>query len=630
MKRALLATVLLMLAGQVLAADQRAQVSGMRVFASQAELIAFIKNQGAAARGQQFAQPLPPPPAAKGDSTVMELTVTAMKAAPSVITNNQEAGVDEGDIVKAQGDYLVVLRRGRLFTLDVAHGGGRPIDSIDAFPPGADGRGAWYDEMLISGRQVVVVGYSYARGGTELNRFHLAADGRLTFIDCHHLRSNDYYSSRNYASRLIGSKLIFYAPLEFDAAADGLDFLPALQRWTANGRNRFEPIIAAPRIYAPKPLLKGADNDVTTLHSVIVCEIGKPQLTCQATGVFGTRSRNFYVSREAIYVWTSGALLHPGAADTALLYRLPLDGGRPSAVQAWGGPVDQFSFREDEKKRLLNVVVRAEGGGERMWRAEISEGEPALLSLSLAAFGDGARAAPRRAYRPLPLASGGNWSFHNRFVGGYLVYAAGTYAESESQETVYVAPTQGGDIAHFTVPHGVSRIEIMGSDAVVIGGDNQDRLGFTAIDLSAPRATRGETYLMPAAQEGERRSHAFFYQPAESAGSGVLGLPVRKELPENLEDSFLDSSTSIAFLERRRGQFHFSGELEAHPATAADDACQASCVDWYGDARPIFLGKRVFALMGYELVEGRFAGGAIREVSRVNFAPAPVAQTPKS
>ncbi|WP_206362001.1 hypothetical protein [Sphingomonas montana] len=48
---------------------------------------------------------------------------------------------------------------------------------------------------------------------------------------------------------------------------------------------------------------------------------------------------------------------------------------------------------------------------------------------------------------------------------------------------------------------------------------------------------------------------------------------------------------------------------------------QASCVDWYGNARPIFIGDRTFALMGYELVEGRVQGGRINEVRRLNFAP---------
>ena len=47
------------------------------------------------------------------------------------------------------------------------------------------------------------------------------------------MRSDDYYSSRNYASRLIGNQLITYAPLAFDDywGDDPLDSLPALSRW---------------------------------------------------------------------------------------------------------------------------------------------------------------------------------------------------------------------------------------------------------------------------------------------------------------------------------------------------------------------------------------------------------------
>ncbi|MND00709.1 hypothetical protein D3C83_194220 [compost metagenome] len=48
-----------------------------------------------------------------------------------------------------------------------------------------------------------------------------------------------------------------------------------------------------------------------------------------------------------------------------------------------------------------------------------------------------------------------------------------------------------------------------------------------------------------------------------------------------------------------------------------------SCLDWYGNARPIFLNGRIFALLGYELVEGRESRGVIEEVRRVSFAPRP-------
>ena len=39
----------------------------------------------------------------------------------------------------------------------------RPVDSINAFPPGVSGEGDWYDEMLLLGDRVIVVGYSAMR-----------------------------------------------------------------------------------------------------------------------------------------------------------------------------------------------------------------------------------------------------------------------------------------------------------------------------------------------------------------------------------------------------------------------------------------------------------------------------------
>ena len=140
----------------------------------------------------------------------------AAKAAEAVadsVTNVQHAGVDEGGIVKLHGEHLVILRRGRLFTVRVAGGALEPVSSADAFGPDVDPRGAWYDEMLISGNTIAVIGYSYARGGTEVGLFEISRAGRLAHKGTYHLRSNDYYSSRNYASRLIGTKLVFYSPL---------------------------------------------------------------------------------------------------------------------------------------------------------------------------------------------------------------------------------------------------------------------------------------------------------------------------------------------------------------------------------------------------------------------------------
>ncbi len=629
MRRFRFVLVIAMLAGCSAAPGaepRRSTAPSMRAFVGDKDLVTFLRRVSARQRQDQnsvmTATDVPvaaPPPAAMAPAAeaAQDVVVTAAKA--QSITNTQEADVDEGGIVKVAGDHLVILRRGRLFSVSLAGNSMRPIDHIDTFPPGASGD-AWYDEMLVSGDHVIVVGFSYQRGGTEINRFRIASDGKLRFEDSYHLRSNDYYSASNYASRLIGSTLIFYTPLSFDAAAP-LAALPGLQRWTGDRDAPFARTLPATRLYVPEPLRRKPDGDLSTLHTVTQCDLTAPRLRCRATAVLGSSSRTFYVSSEAVYVWTYSDRATT-ARSGAFVYRLPLDGSAPGAAQAWGGPVDQFSFAENRATRRLNVVVRADSAGDAMWRSERTEGAAALLTLPIAAFGDGSQVAPATAYRTLPVGNDG-WSFHNRFVGQYLIYSAAAFNEHRGDTPVYAVPLSGGPIVRIAVPHGVDRLDIIGSDAIAIGNDTRERLGFSAIELNG-KTRLGDTYFLPAAHEGERRSQAFFYRPDESSPggvSGMLGLPVTRDLGNTPVARFLGAGSAIAFLRRDARHFSPAGELVANAEGARDDACKASCVDWYGNARPIFLNGRVFALMGYELVEGRVRDGLIGERARIDFAP---------
>ena len=56
-------------------------------------------------------------------------------------------------------------------------------------------------------------------------------------------------------------------------------------------------------------------------------------------------------------------------------------------------------------------------------------------------------------------------------------------------------------------------------------------------------------------------------------------------------------AASVLFLRQRGLGFRALGALRSE-AAAGNDGCKASCVDWYGNARPLFVGERVFALLG--------------------------------
>lgn len=557
-------------------------------------------------------------PAPMAEASVASVDSAAESVAESV-TNTQTAGVDEGGIVKLHGKHLVMLRRGKLFTVAVGGNALQPVAAVDAFAPGSDPSGSWYDEMLISSDTVVVIGYSYSRGGTEVGLFDIDAAGRLAYRATYHLRSNDYYSARNYASRLVGSKLVFYSPLTLNLRGkDVFAGFPALRRWRPQAvPGDFQRIAPATRIYRTDD--EADVDDGATLHTVTTCDLAQREMRCEATAVMGPQGRVFYVSGESVYVWTTRRGRSDGGTQAGL-FRIPLNGAPPSALKVAGAPVDQFSFLESEDG-YLNVLLREQGKGDAMWDSGRGVGELALLRVRMSSFSDGRDSAPASSYRALP--GGAGYGLQNRYVGQYLLY--GTPGQFGQRKADQAWPRQGLHALRWSdasapqalaLPHGVERIEALGNDAVVVGAAGSD-LHFTSVRLGSQASIAG-SYVRANAAQGESRSHGFFYKP-QGAGAGVIGLPV---LGAYEKPNLRQPAASVLYLRNSDLQLNELGALAARPDKVDDDGCRASCVDWYGNARPLFLQGRVFALLGYELVEGQLGQNGIRELRRISYAPA--------
>jgi hypothetical protein len=547
------------------------------------------------------------------DLDTVTVAGAALSDGPSydAITNVQTAGVDEGGIVKKAGDFLVILRRGRLFSIRADGDALEPIASINAFGPDIDGSNAWYDEMLISGSTIIVIGYSYERAGTEVGLFDLQSDGRMRYRATYHLISNDYYSSSNYASRLIGDELVFYSPIYLFPDAAKEPTLPGLRLWRGNKDGAFRPIAAASRVYRSRLAEESLEQ---TLHTVTRCRIGDGEMDCSSTAVIGPWGSAFYVSREAVYVWI--VRYHDDAGgiardmSVASVVRMPLDGSTPTALRVQGSPIDQMSFLDQDG--YLNVLVGAESRGLRMWDAKGKTGALALLRVPIHGFGDARTWSRPEHYRALPSGPGsdGYFDLHNRYVGSWLLYGG----EDAEAGAFAVRFDRNGPPVRLALGHSVDRIEAMGNDAV-IAGSARDNLLLSSVALG-DGARIAFRFTLPGASQEDERSHGFFYK---SLGTrrGIFGLPVVDGKPG-------DQRASVQFLRNKSLELTAAGALFAHgggSSHASTDGCVASCFDWYGDARPIFVGDRVYGLLGYELVEGVLLGDRVRERRRVNFMP---------
>ena len=233
-------------------------------------------------------------------------------------------------------------------------------------------------------------------------------------------------------------------------------------------------------------------------------------------------------------------------------------------------------------------------------------------------FADGSTTALSSDYRPLVNPEGS--TFQNRFVGNYLLYGTGSgwgRPARRDLSRLHAVRWAGGGRFELPLAHGVDRIEAMGSDAVVVGSDGTN-LHFTSVRLGDQASVAGN-YIRRDASQGELRSHGFFYKP-DNAGGGLVGLPISRPARAGYRHLF-ENSAAILFLRNNALRLDELGELAANADGAVDDGCRASCVDWYGNARPLFIRNRVLGLLGYEIVEGAIAGGRLRETRRVSYAP---------
>jgi hypothetical protein len=283
-------------------------------------------------------------------------------------------------------------------------------------------------------------------------------------------------------------------------------------------------------------------------------------------------------------------------------------------------PVDQFSLdaRADE---FLALVVFPPGDCDF-----VDDYALRYVSIETALFSTRPPRLSPDDYLPVPRPSGDG--VENRFTEDYLVLggaqgrwgAFGNWYDYAASEIVVIPVKNPTAQRTLALGHSAERIEVFGRNAIVDGYRGNSGLSVSTLDLGRTPAVVDTVYLERVI-ETEGRSHAFNAR-LEADGSGVFGLPTTFK---TLSWRDYDEVSNVHFFAVDAGlDIRPSGYLAADPDAVDDDyECEVSCVDWYGNARPIFTQGRVFALMATELVEGRLDAGGITELQRVGMTGTP-------
>jgi len=617
-----------------------------------------------------MAPPPPPPPppagameaaapAAESEIVVTGSTVPANGENPE-ITNNQKAGVDEGGIVKQIGNHLVVLQDGRLFVTDLMPGGTAGLKLTDrANVYRSDQEDTWYDEMLVSGRTILVTGYSYDENASEFTVLKLGNDGKVTREATFYISSDDYYSGSNYASRMIDGKLVIHTPIYTSGRGwwDAFD-PPEIREWRKEGPDgerehlRGRPLFRAEDIWMPvQRVLEPVIHTVTVCDISGVTDVAAP--ACTATAIVGSEQHEFLVTKDSFWLWLSptwserssgseslsasgckGRLSHAPVREIApsTLVKLPIDGSQPSVLSVRGEPQNQFSM--DMDAGTFRAVV--DWNSQRCPGNYGGEAALTFFDTPLSALGD--TLAEEAGGRYIPLPSPGATNYEARFTESHLVYGAregwGTWAPGEGEavredgRAIIVPVDNPSWPITVSVPHDVIRAERAGPYMALTGYRDHKGLSVSLVDLRLEEPAISSTFVMENRYENENRSHSFNSRIGAD-GKGLIALPTVSRSEESERWWWWSSSSDLSYLEAdAAGGLSKAGELlatrrdpEVENPTGYD--CEVSCVDWYGNARPIFTGGRVIALVNSELIEGVHENGTIRELRRIDLTAKP-------
>ena len=537
-----------------------------------------------------------------------------------LITNNQEAGIDEGGIVKKLGNYLLVLRNGTLYSIALREGGRDSLQVVDMLLAAEDdsGRGVWYDEILALDGRIVLLGYG---GGTQLIGFSIDDSGRLHRRWHYTLNGNDYFSDNNYGMRLLGDRLIFQQTLSIDSSAD-----IAWPEW----RRGNEPLqLARPLLENYQILFPGLMSDTPDLHLLLSCSLPlleQGDFACDAAGVLSDSSSELYVTESTAYLalsgWNDELYLEPDFVSWGFSSRLN-DSQLQTHRQTWLARFDLINFGTPELARVQGELR------SQFWLKEL-DGD--LHVLSNTGYGEDANVLLHRVGRQDFTHTGQSLIAPRTTMPGevhgparltskaaYVVQAANNddVMSVTSSVSMSILDLHQDGITQLELEFEPDRLETIQEHLLVTGHTN-NQLKFVLLQDQAKPYLLDQLALY-GFQQSEHRSHAFnFGQPA--TGRTVFGLPVITQAAANNDTSdYIDRVSDLLLIDMSENRLQMLGLVDMASHAKPEPKCELSCFDWYGNARLFFVGERIFALSADQLVELRLVSNAVQKVAQIRL-----------
>ncbi|MCB1634616.1 MAG: beta-propeller domain-containing protein [Xanthomonadales bacterium] len=532
--------------------------------------------------------------------------VTGSRIGSVSITNTQEAGVDEGGLIKFAQGHLVVLRDGWLFVIDTGPEAAPQLRVTDAInlrdQPESDD--VWFDELITHGSLLTVLGFDYSSfdsSRSDVRSFSLQTDGRVVPLTRIQLRSDDYFSSDGYGMRIRGEELLLQLRRWL---GDG--GRPNWPEWQPYGSGEeWRPLVDLARVYIPDFL---AETDV--LHSYLSCDLGAfaaGRFECQALSVLGGSKVEPYYTDEALYLgfghpderrftdrdlarlpsWEVNSAA-PELARTTVL-RIPMSPeGSITSVRLLGKLWSGFDFK------LIN---------DRLHVATSWNEETLHYGLTREAFSLGGRRL-QEVTGSLPDTS------RKRRFSEHALWMVSDSARG-FQDALWMLPLEGTSAQSSDLPCCAEILQPVADNMIVLGDfgcwSDSEHVWLHAFgkDLKQRAVIDHPGRCLP-----ESRAQAINFAAQPEGESIVMVWPTA----EVIRSPTVERSIAMHFLLLAGDQVKETGvvPMDDGPAPVPTESN-----DWYGNTRTVIIGERIFLLSGDLLKEVRHSASGVREVGRV-------------
>lgn len=557
------------------------------------------------------------------ESVVLEsVEVTGSRLDPSdLITNNQEAGVDEGDFVKKSGDFLLVLRGGTLHAVRIARQGVPVLELASSLRLADDGdEEIWFDEILTFGSRVLLLGFNYGEDQpvAELQLFTLGADGSLARDGRFWLRSRDYFDGDNYGARLQGDNLLVTLQLPLE-----LSDRMVWPEWSRRDvpSPSWTPLLEAEDLYYPT--LPGKRP---ALHVILQCPLvglDADQLDCRSTGFVASGDSELYATPRHAYLAIGGlaqeayedAAMHPAESPIpveawplrrSVILKVPFGEGHPTVASVHGEIDRAFQFREDPDGTLW-VLPRA----GRYVDGKTAE-QYVLFRLGPGDFSGFAGEPPP----PVSVVDVPGFAATIRFDANAVWFGEPAWWGSDEAKSTraWLLGLRDGVLHTLVLGHSVEVLQPVQGRMLAIGQAGEGGLAVSLL-VASPQPARVDVIRWPGHVPSEGRSHAVNVGRLPD-GTTLLGVPAWPAValtgdvwPEELASDLVYARIGAARLDK-------AGELSMQDPGGR--VCE-DCWDWYGNSRTFFIGARVFALSGSLLTEAAWKDGRVSPVKSLSL-----------